>query len=67
MPFGGDEDELVAVAGDKDALTGRASGAADLLTSGLGTFRSTGSTLWVPLHMSCLAIAHLDLDQFDEA
>ena len=76
-------DELFAVAGDKDAffwkaiatlaqgwvlaLTGKASDAADLLIPGLGTFRSTGSTLWTPLHMSCLAIAHRDLDRFDEA
>ncbi len=76
-------EELVAVAGDKDALfwkvigtmaqgwvfalTGRASAAADLLTSGLAAFRSTGSTLWMPLHMSCLAIAYRDLDRFDEA
>ena len=48
-------------------MTGNASDAADLLTSGLGAFRSTGSTLWMPLHMSCLAIAHRDLGQFDEA
>ena len=76
-------EELVAVAGDKGAffwkvigtmaqgwvfaLTGKASDAADLLTSGLGAFRSTGSTLWMPLHMSCLAIAYRDLDRFDEA
>ena len=76
-------EELAAVAGDKGAvfwkaigmiaqgwvfaLTGKASDAADLLTSGLGAFRSTGSTLWIPLHMSCLAIAHRDLDRFDEA
>jgi class 3 adenylate cyclase/predicted ATPase len=76
-------EELAAVAGDKGAvfwkaigmiaqgwafaLTGRASDAADLLTSGLGAFRSTGSTLWIPLHMSCLAVAYRDLDRFDEA
>ena len=77
----GEAEELAAVAGDKGAvfwkaigtmaqgwvlaLTGKASDAADLLTSGLGAFRSTGSTLWMPLHMSCLAIAHRDLDRFD--
>jgi class 3 adenylate cyclase/predicted ATPase len=76
-------EELFAVADDKDALfwkaigtmaqgwvsalTGKASDAADLLTSGLAAFRSTGSTLWMPLHMSCLAIAYRDLDRFDEA
>ncbi len=79
----GEAEELTAVASDKGAffwktigtvaqgwvlaLTGKASDAADLLTSGLGAFRSTGSTLWMPLHMSCLAIAHRDLDRFDEA
>ena len=79
----GEAEELAAVAGDKGAffwkaigtmaqgwvlaLTGKASDAADLLTSGLGAFRSTGSTLWMPLHMSCLAIAYRDLDRFDEA
>ena len=79
----GEAEELAAVAGDKGAffwkaigtmaqgwvlaLTGKASDAADLLTSGFGAFRSTGSTLWMPLHMSCLAIAHRDLDRFDEA
>ena len=79
----GEAEELAAVAGDKGAffwkaigtmaqgwvfaLTGKASDAADLLTSGFGAFRSTGSTLWTPLHMSCLAIAHRDLDRFDEA
>ena len=79
----GEAEELAAVAGDKGAffwkaigtmaqgwvfaLTGKASDAADLLTSGLGAFRSTGSTLWIPLHMSCLAIAYRDLDRFDEA
>ena len=76
-------DELVAVAADKGAvfwkvigtmaqgwvfaLTGKASDATDLLTSGLDAFRSTGSTLWMPLHMSCLAIAHRDLKRLDEA
>ena len=76
-------EELLVVAGDKDAffwktiatlaqgwvlaLTGKASDATGLLIPGLGVFRSTGSTVWTPLHMSCLAIAHRDLDRFDEA
>jgi len=78
-----DVEELAAVSGDKGAffwkaagtmaqcwilaLTGKASDAADLLTSGFGAFRSTGSTLWTPVHMSCLAIIHRDLGRFDEA
>ena len=79
----GEAEELTALAGDKGALfwkavgtmaqgwvfalTGKASDAVDPLTAGLGAFRSTGSTLWMPLHMSCLAIAYRDLDRFDEA
>ena len=75
----GEAEELTAVASDKGAifwkgigtmaqgwvlaLTGKASYAADLLTSGIGAVRSTGATLWTPLHMSCLAIAHRDLDR----
>ena len=76
-------EELAVVAGDKGAffwkaigtmargwvfaLTSNASDAAELLNSGLTAFRSTGSTLWIPLHMSCLATAYRDLDRFDEA
>ena len=76
-------EELTALAGDKGAFfwkaigtvaqgwvstfTGEPSHAAELLTSGLDAFRTTGSTLWIPLHMSCLAIAYRDLDRFDEA
>jgi predicted ATPase len=76
-------EELAAVASDKGAifwraigtmaqgwvfaLTGKSTDAADLLTSGLDAFRSTGSTLWMPLHMSCLAVAYGDLHRIDEA
>ena len=79
----GEAEELAALAGDKgaffwkaigtvaqgwvSALTGEPSRAAELLTFGLDAFRTTGSTLWIPLHMSCLAIAYRDLDRFDEA
>ena len=79
----GEAEELTAVASDKRALfwkavgtiargwvfalTGKASDALEQLTAGLGAFRSTGSTLWIPLHLSCLAVAHRDLDRFDEA
>jgi predicted ATPase len=38
-----------------------------MLTSGLAAYRSTGSTNWVPLHLSYLAKAHSELDQLDEA
>jgi predicted ATPase len=38
-----------------------------MLTSGIAAYRSTGSTNWVPLHLSYLAIADAGLDQFEEA
>jgi predicted ATPase len=75
--------ELAALAHEKDALlwkafammnqgcvfalSGVASDAAQRLTSGMSAWRSTGSTLWTPLHLSYLAIAHANLDQMDDA
>ena len=49
------------------ALTSKASDAIQMLASGLAAYRSTGSTNWVPLHLSYLAMAHSELDQFNEA
>ena len=49
------------------ALTSKASDAIQMLTSGLAAYRSTGSTNWVPLHLSYLAKAHSELGQFNEA
>jgi predicted ATPase/class 3 adenylate cyclase len=49
------------------ALTGKAPNAIQTLTSGLTAYRSTRSTNWVPLHLSYLAKAHAELDQFDDA
>jgi predicted ATPase len=49
------------------ALTGKALNAIQMLTSGITAYRSTGSTNWVPLHLSYLARAHAELDQFDDA
>jgi predicted ATPase len=76
-------DELVALASEKDAvlrksqgiiqqgcvcsLTGKASNAAELITSGLVGFQSTGATYFVPFYLSCLAKAHAELGQFDAA
>ena len=75
-------DELVALAEEKGAshwkaigmsspgallaLTGKASDAVQLITSGITAFRSTGATL-VPLHLSHLASAYAELGQFDDA
>ena len=49
------------------ALTGRAADAVQMITSGVTAWRSTGSTVWTPLHMSFLANAYARLGQFDDA
>jgi predicted ATPase len=49
------------------ALTGNASNAARLIASGIALFRSTGATLFVPLHLSYLARAYAALGQLDDA
>ena len=76
-------DELVTLADEKGALlwkaigmaqrgcvmalTGKASDAVHVLTSGITASRSTGATLWMPLYLSCLARAYADLGKFDDA
>jgi class 3 adenylate cyclase/predicted ATPase len=76
-------DELVALAEEKGALfwkalgmsvqgclfvlTGKAADAVQMITSGITALRSTGSTLWMPLHLSYLARADAELGQFDNA
>ena len=75
--------ELVALADNKGALfwkaggicgqglafavTGRASEAVQMIASGIATWRSTGTTLWLPLYLLHLASAHAELGQFDDA
>jgi tetratricopeptide (TPR) repeat protein len=75
--------ELAALAKEKDAilwkafammnqggvlaLSGATSDAVHTLTSGMDAWRTTGSTLWTPLRLSYLAVAHADLDQMEEA
>jgi class 3 adenylate cyclase/predicted ATPase len=49
------------------ALTGKAADPVQMITSGITAWRSTGTTLWVPLHLSCLATAYAELGQFDDA
>jgi class 3 adenylate cyclase/predicted ATPase len=51
------------------AFTGRPAEAVQVLTSGLADAaqRSTGKTLYLPLNLSCIARAHAELGQFDEA
>jgi class 3 adenylate cyclase/predicted ATPase len=76
-------DELVALADEKNAsfwkatgmthrgwifaLTGKASDAVHMVTSGLNAWRSTGATVWVPLYLSYLAKAYADIGNFDDA
>jgi class 3 adenylate cyclase/predicted ATPase len=76
-------DELVALADEKGAsfwkalgmtvqgcilaLTGKPADAVRMITSGINALRSTGSTLWMPSHLSYLATAYAALGQFDNA
>ena len=48
-------------------LKGKASGAVQTFTSGMISYQSTGSTLWIPLHLSYLAKAYSELGQVDDA
>ncbi len=49
------------------ALTGKASGAVQTITSGVTAWRSTGSTAMMPFYLSYLARAHAEHGQFDDA
>jgi predicted ATPase len=49
------------------ALTGEASDAVQMLTSGITAWRSTGATIWMPLYLSYLTRAYAELGQFDDA
>ena len=76
-------DELVALADEKGALywkaagmrvqgwlfavTGKASDAVHMITSAITAWRSTGATVFAPMLLSYLAVAHAELGQFDDA
>jgi predicted ATPase len=76
-------DELIALANEKGALfwkaqgmskqgcilavTGKAAEAVQMITSGIAAWRSTGSTVWMPLYLSYLARAYAELGQFEHA
>jgi predicted ATPase len=49
------------------ALTGKMEDAVHIIASGITAWRSTGATLWLPLHMSHLASAYAELGNFDDA
>ena len=53
--------------GNLYALTGNASDAVQMITTGITAFRSTGATCVMPLYLSYLAMAYADLGQFDDA
>lgn len=48
-------------------LTGKATKAVEIITSGIDLWRSAGSTIFTPEHELMLAIAHTDSNQFDDA
>src|SRR5450631_116348 len=49
------------------ALTGRASGATEMLISGIAAYRTTVATIFLPFYLPHLARAHAKLGQFEEA
>jgi predicted ATPase len=48
-------------------LSGKASEGIQMITSGITTYRSTGSRVYLPFFLSHLSEAHAELGQFDEA
>jgi predicted ATPase len=48
-------------------LTGKAAEAVQMITTGIAAWRSTGSTVWMPLYLSYLARAYAELGQFEYA
>jgi predicted ATPase len=55
------------IQGRLSALTGNASDAVPMLTSGVAALRSMGQTLIVPTSLSHLAMAHAEVGHFDDA
>ncbi|HEV2624751.1 MAG TPA: adenylate/guanylate cyclase domain-containing protein, partial [Xanthobacteraceae bacterium] len=49
------------------ALSGKASEGIQIITSGITTYRSTGSRVYLPIFLAHLSRAHAELGQFDEA
>ena len=56
-----------AVRGGIFALTGKASDAVRAITWGMTSLRSTGASLYEPVHLSYLALAYAELGQLDDA
>jgi len=57
----------VLIQGSIFALSGEASNAIHMITSGITAWRSTGARLGMPRHLSNLARAYAELGQFDDA
>ena len=57
----------VALQGCVLALTGKASHAVRMITTGITALRSTGTTTLMPWYLSCLGRAYAELGQFDDA
>ena len=49
------------------ALSGKASEGIQMITSGITTYRSTGSRVYLPIFLSHLSRAYAELGQFDDA
>jgi predicted ATPase len=49
------------------ALAGKPADAIQMITSSITSLQSTGSTLWLPLHLPYLATAYAEVGQFDAA
>jgi predicted ATPase len=49
------------------ALTGKTSDAVQTITAGITALRSTGTTVSMPFYLLCLARAHAECGQFDDA
>ena len=57
----------ISIQGCLFALTGKASDAVQMITSGSAAYRSTGATWFAPTYLSHLARAYADIGQFDDA
>jgi predicted ATPase len=55
------------IRGDVLSLLGKSSDAVQMITAGIGAEKATGATLWMPWFVSSLALAHAELEKFEDA